>query len=114
MVDRVLVEVAIMTSGHVGDADAKLMAGASGGGKGVVGEREVEEGEKGWKGTPPPPSTPGPYTFHYSQHYHSFSFFCPLVDLPASFFTRNLPVPPRTYVVSRDSSRDELDFKHSD
>ena len=39
-----------MTSGHVGDADAKLMAGASGGGKGVVGEREVEEGEKGWKG----------------------------------------------------------------
>jgi len=47
--DRVLVEVAIVAGGNVGNADAKLMTGASGGGKGVIGEREVEEGEKGWK-----------------------------------------------------------------
>ena len=80
----------------------------------IGGNERVDRIAKVFGSTPPPPSTPGPYTFHYSQHYHSFSFFCPLVDLPASFFTRNLPVPPRTYVVSRDSSRDELDFKHSD
>jgi ribonuclease HI len=79
----------------------------------IGGNERVDRIAKIFASAPLLPNTPGPYTFHYFQHYHPFSFFCPLVDLPASFFIRNLPVPPSAGLVSRDSS-DELDFKHSD
>jgi len=79
----------------------------------IGGNERVDRIAKIFASAPLLPNTPGPYTFHYFQHYHPFSFFCPLVDLPVSFFIRNLPVPPSAGLVSRDPS-DELDFKHSD
>ena len=54
-----------------------------------------------------------PYQFFFSQHSHLFSFFCPIIDLPSSFFSNKLPVPPPHSVeLLGPSLLDELDFKH--